>query len=714
MLTVIKLIILTIFMVLSSKSIGELILEKLNKKTEETLGIGFLANLSLFWIIEFFVMFFKLSSLYLNIFGGIYLAISVFIIGRNIIKYKKITFTKKEIIAIIIAIVLMVLYCFFVHFGYIETYDSYFYSVLTNSASNASNVSVIDPYTGQENLQNYYKYISYYYQATFLGNALGIENTYLVLAWVMTFMNYLFIAITGLTVVRITKNKYINNILSAFLFTFLTSIFRAPFNALHLVTMIIPIYCFKYMFDLFERDKSSLLLLVITVISTITISSTSLFVILPFIYVFFVVASILKRKDMYKSLLLAITPVIILAFSYIYESLDSYLPMALMMFILTCLYLACMNEKILKALFMLGKLSVIAVFALLVIIGNTGLTSKMKKSFIKSDSVDEGNLIVLEENEEIDKITYENKDLKLDYEFNEEKHSSSMQYIYANNQSSISKIFVLITHSTILYGGMLSLFIYGILKKEKRPEFIAFYIYLIVFYNPLVKKGLSEIALNLEARIYLFFNTIFALYGIKYLIEYLDSKMENKKWHEIIKKYGSYVYAILVGISITAYILNFNLIDANRYNLIYKVPKTVINANEFLEQYIEEENKEGNARVFYTANTFNMSMIDKKVNEKIKIINSKEFMGYFENSEEVITDKLVISAFFDTEAQAKIRNEKNEESYIDEARVRELIKYFNIQYMAIKKPQSDSFKKYIEENYQTIYCNDDIQILKVV
>lgn len=714
MLTVIKLIILTIFMVLSSKSIGELILEKLNKKTEETLGIGFLANLSLFWIIEFFVMFFKLSSLYLNIFGGIYLAISIFIIGRNIIKYKKITFTKKEIIAIIIAIVLMVLYCFFVHFGYIETYDSYFYSVLTNSASNASNVSVIDPYTGQENLQNYYKYISYYYQATFLGNILGIENTYVVLAWVMTFMNYLFIAITGLTVVRITKNKYINNILSAFLFTFLTSIFRAPFNALHLVTMIIPVYCFKYMFDLFDRDKSSLPLLIIAVISTITISSTSLFVIFSFIYVFFVVASILKRKDMYRYLLLAITPVIILAFAYIYESLDSYLPMALMMFVLTCLYLVCTNEKILKSLFMLGKLSVIAVFILLVIIGNTGLTSKMKRSFIKSDSVDEGNLIVLEENDEIDKITYEDKDLKLDYEFDGERHSSSMQYIYADNQSSISKIFILITHSTILYGGMLSLFIYGILKKEKRPESIAFYIYLIVFYNPLVKKGLSEIALNLEARIYLFFNTIFALYGIKYLTEYLDSKMESKKWYEIIKKYGSYVYAILVGISITAYILNFNLIDANRYNLIYKVPKTVINANEFLEQYIEEENKEGNARVFYTANTFNMSMIDKKVNEKIKIINSKEFMGYFENSEEVITDKLVISAFFDTEAQAKIRNEKNEESYIDESRVRELIKYFNIQYMAIKKPQSNSFKKYIEENYQTIYCNDDIQILKVV
>jgi len=144
MLTIIKLVVLTLFMVLSSKAIGELILEKINKKTDESLGIGFLANLSLFWVLEFFVMLFKLSSFYLNAFGIIYLLITSFVIVRNIIKYKKIKFTKKEIIAIIITIVLMILYCFFVHFGYIETYDSYFYSVLTNSASDTNNISVID------------------------------------------------------------------------------------------------------------------------------------------------------------------------------------------------------------------------------------------------------------------------------------------------------------------------------------------------------------------------------------------------------------------------------------------------------------------------------------------------------------------------------------------------------------------------------------------
>ena len=68
-------------------------------------------------------------------------------------------------------------------------------------------MSTIDPYTGQNNLQNYYKYISYYYQASFLANILGIEEGYLVLIWVMTFMNYFFISMTAVTLVRITKNK---------------------------------------------------------------------------------------------------------------------------------------------------------------------------------------------------------------------------------------------------------------------------------------------------------------------------------------------------------------------------------------------------------------------------------------------------------------------------------------------------------------------------
>lgn len=712
MLTIIKLIVLTVFMVLSSKAIGELILEKLNKKTDETLGIGFLANLSLFWVLEFFVMFFKLSSFYLNAFGIIYLLITSVVIIRNIVKHKRIKFTKKEIIAIIITIILMVLYCFFVHFGYIETYDSYFYSVLTNSASDTNNISVIDPYTGQENLQNYYKYISYYYQATFLGNMIDIEDTYLVLIWVMTFMNYLFISITALTVARITKNKYINNILSAFLFTFLTSIFRAPFNALHLVTMIIPIYCFKYMFEMFNKEKSEVLLL-ISIIATVSITSTSLFVILPFLYVFFVVASILDRREMYIKILSVGIPVILLAFLYIYESLDSYIPLIFMMFVMTIAYLLVLNKKVLKILSVLGKISVIVVIVVLISIGILGLGNKTKNTFTKGDAVEEKNLIEVGEQTELESITYENKGLKLNYEFDEEKHSSSMHYIYSNNQSLISKVLILGTHSTVLYGGMLTLLLFGIIKKKKSPEFIALCVYIIAFYNPLVKKGLSEIALELEGRIYLFFNTIFALYGIKYLLEIINEKV-NKKYESIIEKtikYGSVLYIILVIFSTGAYISNFKLIDVNNYNLINKVPSSIIETDKYIDKNIATDE---NSRIFYTANTFNISMIDQKVNNKIKIINSKEYMRYFESKGDLLTDKIVINAFFDSEGQATITNKENEKRYIDKEKVKKLINYFNIEYIVCKKIENEEFIKYIQENYEEIYSNAEIEVLKVI
>lgn len=712
MLTIIKLIVLTIFMVLSSKSIGKLILEKINKKTDESWGIGFLANLSLFWILEFFVMFFKLSSFYLNVFGIVYLLIASVVIIRNIIKYKKIKFTKKEIIAIIITITLMILYCFFVHFGYIETYDSYFYSVLINSATDTNNISVIDPYTGQENLQNYYKYISYYYQAAFLGNMIDIEDTYLVLIWVMTFMNYLFISITALTVVRISKNKYINNILSAFLFTFLTSIFRAPFNALHLVTMIIPIYCFKYMFEMFNKEKSEVLLL-ISIIATVSITSTSLFVILPFLYVFFVVASILDRRELYIKILSVGIPVILLAFLYIYESLDSYIPLMFMIFMITSAYLLLLNKKTLKILSLLGKISIIVVVVALIIIGILGLGNRTKNTFTKGDAVQEENLIGAGEQTELEEITYENKDLKLNYEFNEEKHSSSMHYIYSNNQSLISKILILGTHSTVLYGGMLTLLLYGIIKKKKTPEVIALCVYVIAFYNPLVKKGLSEIALQLEERIYLFFNTIFALYGIKYLLEIIDEKF-NKKHENIIEKTikcGNVLYITLVIISIGAYVLNFKLIDIHNYNLMYKVPNSIIQTDKYIAGNISTNE---NSRIFYTANTFNISMIDSNVNNKIKIINSKEYMGYFESKGELITDKIIISAFFDSEGQATITNKENEKIYIDKERVEKLINYFNIEYIVCKKTENEEFIKYIQDNYEVMYLNNEIEVLKVI
>ena len=54
-------------MFFSSKALGIYICEKIKKDKEEKTAIGFLANLALFFICELAVMFFKLSTTYLNI-----------------------------------------------------------------------------------------------------------------------------------------------------------------------------------------------------------------------------------------------------------------------------------------------------------------------------------------------------------------------------------------------------------------------------------------------------------------------------------------------------------------------------------------------------------------------------------------------------------------------------------------------------------------------
>ena len=298
--TVLKILLLIIFMFFSSKALGIYICEKISKDKEEKTAIGFLANLALFFICEFPVMFFKLSSKLLNVFGLAYLTIIGIIMFKYIKNKKIIKITKKEIVALIIACVFIFLYMICIHFGYMETYDSYFYSVFTNSAQNAEHISTIDPYTGQSNLQNYYKYMSYYYQASFLANIVGLQEGYLVLIWVMAFMNYFFISMTAITLVRIARNKNLNNILTAFFLTFVLSIFRAPFNALHLVTIVLSIYCFTYMFDLFKEEKTSLHLLLICIIAGISITSTMMFIMLFFICSFYIVVCILKRKDLLK------------------------------------------------------------------------------------------------------------------------------------------------------------------------------------------------------------------------------------------------------------------------------------------------------------------------------------------------------------------------------------------------------------------------------
>ena len=509
--TILKILLLIVFMCFSSKALGLYVFDKIKKDREEKTAIGFLANLTLFFICELPVMFFKLSSRYLNIFGLVYLTIIGIIMLKYIKNKKIIKITKKEIIALIVAFAFMLLYMICIHFGYMETYDSYFYSVFTNSAQNAEHISTIDPYTGQSNLQNYYKYMSYYYQASFLANIVGLQEGYLVLIWVMTFMNYFFISMTAITLVRIARNKNLNNILTAFFLTFVLSIFRAPFNALHLVTIVLSIYCFTYMFDLFKEEKTSLHLLLICIIAGISITSTMMFIMLFFICSFYIVVCILKRKDLLNSVLYVGTPVLIILFLYIYESLDNIYVIAIMLFVLTILYLLFQNKKIIDIIAKLGYPMMIIIPIILILLGTPLYDNILAKLLIKKDNIDSSMQIIPENAENPDEHLEDGEKLILNYTVDKEIHSSSMKYIYENKSNVLSTILILITHSSILYGGMIFLLVYGIKNLRKKPEFLLLVVYIIILYNPLVRKGLSALTLGLESRIYLFFNTIFGI-----------------------------------------------------------------------------------------------------------------------------------------------------------------------------------------------------------
>lgn len=711
----VKIIILIIFMFFSSKALGLYICDKLNIDREEKTAIGFLMNLALFFLSELPAMLLKLSSLYLNIFGILYLVIILLVLFKYIRNKKIFYFSKKEVIALILTLIFIILYMFFVYFGYIETYDSYFYSVLTNSAQKTEHISTIDPYTGQANIQNYYKYISYYYQSSFLANMLQISEGYLVLIWVMTFMNYLFVSITALTLLRISSNKYINNILTAFLLTFVLSIFRAPFNALHLVTMILSIYCFTYIFEIFKGKKEFLPLLLISIIAGISITSTMMFIAMFFILVFYIVACVLDKKEIIKYLIYISTPVIIILFLYIYESLDNTYILIIMAFIITLTYLFLLSKKLLNFVMKLGYPLLVLLPIIFIIIGTPIQKTIINDLLFKKDIIQSETEI---SSEEVGKIDEPETQLELIYETNADMHSSSMKYIYENKQNNISKVLILITHSSVLYGGMAFLAIYGILKLRNNPEFIAMIIYLIVIYNPLVKKGLSNLTLGLEGRIYLFFNTVFGIYGIKYLFELLNDKITNTKIKSILEKtikYSSFAYITLVISSTILYVSQFKIIDLNKYDILRKVPNAIVEANTFLNEYIDSKKVDQveYSRVFYTANVFNISMIDSNVNEKIKIINSKEYMGFFGNKSKTISDKLIISAFMDTEGKCYIIDKNNNKSKIKEKDIMEYIKNLKIEYIALKKPTTNEFQKYLNDNFEVLYSNNEIQIIQI-
>lgn len=717
--TVIKLILITLILYFSSKSLGIILFDYFKREEKESLGVGYLANLALFFLLQFPVMLLKLSSTVMMEMGVIYLIVIAYS-GYRAWKLKKLfQFSKKEIAALILTALFVVLYGFTIDFGYLETYDTYFYSVLTNGASSTKQISVFDPYTGLSNLQNYYKYISYYYQASFFSNLFDISHPYLVLIWPLAIMNYMMLFTTAFTVCRISKHKYVNHLISLFVITVLFTMYRAPFNAVHLVTLIFPVYAFQYTLEAIQGKKGSLSFIVITVLAAIAATSTTLFVMLPLIYCVFIAHTFYRQDANYKTLFLIAIPVIILGFLYLYESTDTIYALIMCGSILLLLWLLIRTKWFHTFLYYFGKVLFVTVPLLMLLIPSLPIEQFLKTGFMKSDAISAEETL---SSSDIPSCIGENTlTIKQDQlnQFDSKKHSTSMEYIHAKRTSTMSSILIIVTHSIEKYGGLLFLLIFGLCCLRKDPIFLTFFVYVVTFYNPLVARGVEIITFGMGYRITLFFQLFFAIYGIKYFFEWAIALAEKKQWRlftDRVFKVGLLTYVILFMASTFFYIKMFKKTNWQEYNILYKVPTSLIGQDEILNQELKKGQQK--PRVFYTSSVFNISLLDRNPNNKIITMNSKENMHYYGDDTKV-TDKVLLNAYFENEGKldlkqyetaCKISKLEIETDCI--CQLDTMLQKYQIQYVITKNSHNKTYRQELEKRFEIISAKQGVMILK--
>lgn len=706
-----KLFIITLFLYFSSKSYGIFIGEKFNLKNEVSLGMGYLGNLAAFFVAGFITMFFKLSTAWLMVFGGVYLLFTLYVMFLSIKKKELFKFENKEIICIVVALIFVVLYGIFVEFGNAEMYDSYFYSILTNSASNAKHLSTINPYNGIGDLQNFYKYMSYYYQASFFANILQIKPAYLALIWPFTFMNYFFFATTALGVCRVSKNRHINNILSIFMLTFFTSIFRSPFNALYMINIVLPVYMLTYVFDSF-KDKKNISLYYITFLAAVACTSAILYTSVAVLFTIFISKSLNKDKDHLDVIYKIAIPTYCLGVLYLIEDNRSLLVFAMYLAVLIIGYLLVKLKPVKTIARWIGVACLVAVPILFVLAPKVPAVSELAYSFMNQTEASDKYVttsanLCISDIVKVKDIDISSKDINF---------GTAMTYIYNNSHSLFNTLCIIITHSIPMYGGMLAFFILSIWKKKDKDRFLCFVTYIILFFNPLVAKGLALMTLNLNDRIYLFFNTYFALYGLYYFVEWVESW--NWKWVTSVLRKSYIVYLVLLIISVGSYVAILKKPDFKNNNFLYKVPNNLVQANKEVNSMVSKKNKDKKKPVvLYTVDTLNLTMIDGNPNNKYKLIDSKDYKSYYFDVNS-INNKMVINIYFESAGELSFDNIKNKikKNYQDDYKlvycsIDTMLEQYNVSYIVMLDEDKDSYEG-IKDIFKEKYHKNGIIVLE--
>ncbi len=704
---VLKLLVITIFLLVSSKSLGIFVSKKTSLSAEISLGIGYMFNIAIFFVCSFIPMYFRLSTDYLMISGTIYSIICFASIWYAIKNRELFKFSKKEVLAIFIALVFTALFALFVDFGYADMYDSYFYNILSNSGTKANKLSMINPYNGISDLQTYYKYISFYLEPSYFANIFEITPAYVVLIWPFTFMAYYFLAITALGVARISKKNYINNIVSVFILTTYTTFFRAPFNYLYIVNILLPIYLFYFAFRSF-RDKKFVSVYYIIFVAASACSSAILYTSAAFILALYISSYIKKNYDKLDILFKLAIPTYLLAYLYMLESsrtikavIIALIPLLIIGFII--------RFKLVKRFARDVAIFLLIVIPITFVVAPRDSKLKQFSSAFVGRGVVADKLITTTEDVCVSN-EIEVKDVTVDTDYN--MFGTSMKYIYEGNTSLLNSALIAGTHSIFMYGGLLFFAIYGFFYRRKKHVYKMFIIYLVLFFNPFVSKGLALITMDLNNRIYLFFNTFYAIFGIVWFFEWLeelDIKFINK-----CVKYFYIPYAFLLCLSVYSYVALLKTIDYKNTSMLYKIPNNLVEASDEVNSIVSTKRSESKPIVFYSIDTLGLSVLDKNPNDNYKLVDSKIFKDYYFYPN-ILTNKSLVHLYFASNGEYdfdEIRPNIVDGKYsIKNCGINNLLTNYKVDYIVLGSKYKDAYDK-IKDDYEIVYNKNDVLVLK--
>ena len=705
---IVKLIVILIFLLVSSKSLAVYVNKKTELSHEISLGLGYLLNIALFFICTFIPMFFRLSYFYMMIGGTIYTVICLYSIYKAFKSKQLFKFTRREIISLIIAIVFTILFGMYIDFGYAEMYDSYFYSIYSNSGTSADKLSIINPYNGIADMQNYYKYISFYLEPSFFANIFNIAPAYLVLIWPFTFMTYYFLGITAFGIVRISKKTYVNNIVSIFVLTFFGSIFRAPFNTLYISTILLPVYLFYFAFRSL-RDEKYLWIYYVCFMAGSACTSAILYTSAAFFATFFISSYFKKNYDKLTTIFKLAIPTYCLGLLYLLESNRTIFSFGIAFLFLAIIWYL-LRFKLIKrfardvAIFMF-----VLIPTLFIVAPKDDRIIKFADAFMNQGSVADKQATTAQNACIVSNIELEDYKYEVDYTV----FGTSMNYIYKSPKTLLNTSMIMITHSLLLYGGLLFYLIYGFFKKRHKHFYKMFLLYILFFFNPFVSEGLSMLTLDLNDRIYLFFNTFYAIYGIVWFFEWLEEL--DIKFINVLIKYAYIPYAFLLVLSVYSYVSLVKTPYSNNIDPLYKVPENLVDSNVEVNKLVSTPlGEDKKPVVLYTLDTLSLTMIDENPNNKYKLIDSKDYKTfYFDTS--YVSNKMLLNLYFLSNGKYDfeylklyIKNGDYNEGYCDIAK---LLKEYNVSYIVVGSDYRNSYDR-IKNDYEIVYDKNDILVLK--